>query len=104
MTPSLHGTGHKARYAEREPEAANSAPRATALITPAAMEQLWRQAGATIDNQLQTLRGQRRAKQAKTVAMDCHRLPIGAHDNEGINGSSPLEGFTKGQQMASLLS
>jgi hypothetical protein len=67
------------------------------------MEQLWRQAGATSGNQSQTLRDQKRWEQAKTVAMGCHRLPIGAHGKEGVNGSSPLEGFRKGQQMAFLL-
>ena len=63
------------------------------MIQPANVEQLWRQAGATSGNQSQTLGGQKRRKQAKTVAMGCHRLPFGAHGKEGVNGSSPLEGF-----------
>jgi hypothetical protein len=45
----------------------------------------------------------KRQKQAKTVATGCHQLPIGAHGKEGVDGSSPSEGFTKGQQMAVLL-
>jgi hypothetical protein len=58
------------------------------------MEQYWRQAGATSGNQSQTLEGQKRQNQAKTVAMGCHQLPFG-DGKEGVNGSSPLEGFGK---------
>ncbi len=31
--------------------------------------------------------------QAKTVAVGCDGLPIGAHGKEGGDGSSPSEGF-----------
>jgi hypothetical protein len=58
----------------------------TTVIQATNMEQLWRQAGATSGNQSETLRGQKRHKQAKTVAMGCHRLPFGAHGKEGVNG------------------
>ena len=34
-----------------------------------------------------------RLKQAQTVAMGCDRLPIAAHGKEGVDGSSPSEGF-----------
>jgi hypothetical protein len=35
-------------------------------------------------------------EQAKTVAVGCARLPIGAHGKEGVDGSSPSEGsFSK---------
>ena len=33
-----------------------------------------------------------RRNQAKTVAVGCDRLPIGAHGKEGVDGSSPSEG------------
>jgi hypothetical protein len=32
-------------------------------------------------------------KQAKTVAVGCDQLPFGAHGKEGVDGSSPSEGF-----------
>jgi len=50
------------------------------------MEPLWSQAGATSGNRWQTLRARKPPKQAKTVAMGCHRLPIGAHGKEGVDG------------------
>ena len=40
----------------------------------------------------------KRLEQAKTVAVGCDWLPIGAHGKEGVDGSSPSESFTKGQQ------
>ena len=30
----------------------------------------------------------------KPLLMGCHRLPFRAHGKEGVNGSSPLEGFS----------
>jgi hypothetical protein len=33
------------------------------------------------------------AQLAKTVAVGCNRLPITAHGKEGVDGSSPSEGF-----------
>ena len=44
-------------------------------------------------NQWQIGRPQERQKQAKTVAVGCNRLPIGAHGKEGVDGSSPSEGL-----------
>ena len=35
----------------------------------------------------------KRGRQAKTVAMGCDRLPRGVHGKEGVDGSSPSEGF-----------
>jgi hypothetical protein len=35
------------------------------------------------------------AKQAKTVAVGCERLPRKCHGKEDVSGSSPSEGFTK---------
>jgi len=57
------------------------------------MERLWSLAGATSGNRWQMLRARKPQKQAKTVAMGCDRLPIGAHGKEGVDGSSPSEGF-----------
>ena len=42
-------------------------------------------------------------KQAKLVAVACNQLPEPSNGKEGVDGSSPSEGFTKGQQMAFLL-
>ena len=50
-------------------------------------------------NQWQTRRGRKGWKQAKSVATGCHRLPATFHGKEGVDGSSPSEGFTKGQQV-----
>ena len=37
----------------------------------------------------------KRLKQAKTVAVGCDQLPIGAHGKEGVDGSSPSEGSSQ---------
>ena len=39
------------------------------------------------------------AQIGETVAVGCDRLPIGAHGKEGVDGSSPSEGFAKCLQM-----
>jgi hypothetical protein len=57
------------------------------------MEHSWSRAVATSGNRWQTGRPRERLEQAKTVAMGCDRLPIGAHGKEGVDGSSPSEGF-----------
>jgi hypothetical protein len=57
------------------------------------MEHLWSRAGATGGKRAQIEWPQERLEQAKPVAVGCDRLPIGAHGKEGVNGSSPLEGF-----------
>jgi hypothetical protein len=41
-------------------------------------------------------------KQAKTVAVGCSRLPIGAHGKEGVDGSSSSEGSAKVPQTGDL--
>jgi hypothetical protein len=38
-------------------------------------------------------------KQAKTVATGCHQLRAKFHGKEGVDGSSPSEGFEKPLQM-----
>src|SRR6266508_3551143 len=42
----------------------------------------------------------KRLQQAKTVAVGCDQLPIGAHGKEGVDGSSPSEGSAKAAQIA----
>ncbi len=42
----------------------------------------------------------KRLNQAETVAVGCDQLPIGAHGKEGVDGSSPSEGFRNGPCMA----
>ena len=51
-------------------------------------------------NQWQLLAKRRRSKpqkQAKSVALGCHRLPANFHGKEGVDGSSPSEGSAKAQ-------
>jgi hypothetical protein len=57
------------------------------------MEHLWSRAGATGGNQWQTRRHRERLKQAETVATVCQRLLGKANGKEGVDGSSPSEGF-----------
>jgi hypothetical protein len=59
------------------------------------MEPLWSPVVATGGNQWQIESPRKRQKQAETVAVGCHRLPIGAHGKEGVSGSSPEEGSAK---------
>ena len=40
----------------------------------------------------------KRLKRAKTVAVGCNRLRRPQNGKEGVDGSSPSEGFRKGQQ------
>jgi len=51
------------------------------------------QSGRTGGNRWQMERPRKRLKRARTVAVGCHWLPIGAHGKEGVDGSSPSEGF-----------
>src|SRR3954447_15620507 len=62
------------------------------------MEPLWSPVVATGGNQPQTYRARRRRKQAKSVATVCHQLPEKFHGKEGVDGSSPSEGFAKSLQ------
>ena len=50
---------------------------------------------ATGGNRWKIGSAQTRPKQAKTVAVGCDRLPIEVHGKEGVDGSSPSEGFRK---------
>jgi hypothetical protein len=57
------------------------------------MEASWSPGGATGGKRWQMERLRKRLKQAKTVAVGCGRLPETFHGKEGVDGSSPSEGF-----------
>jgi len=71
-------------------------------IPATGMERLWSLAVATSGNRWQMHEPRNRLQQAKTVATGCDRLPIGAHGKEGVDGSSPSEGFTKSLQKGTI--
>jgi hypothetical protein len=58
------------------------------------MEPLWSPVVAIGGNRSQIASTRKRPKQAETVAVGCDRLPQAAHGKEGVDGSSPSEGFT----------
>ena len=58
------------------------------------MEPLWSPVVATGGNQWQIRSEPKPQKQAKSVALGCDGLPIAAHGKEGVDGSSPSEGFS----------
>src|SRR5512132_2353629 len=59
------------------------------------MEPLWNPVVATGGNQRQIDEPRKRQNEAKFVATGCHRLPATFHGKEGVDGSSPSEGFAK---------
>jgi len=59
------------------------------------MEPLWSPVVATSGNLSQIPRARKPRNHAKTVAVDCDRLPEKFHGKEGVSGSSPEEGFTE---------
>ena len=59
------------------------------------MEHLWSPAVATGGNRWQMERPRKRLQKAKTVAVGCDQLPEAFHGKEGVDGSSPSEGFAK---------
>src|SRR5262245_34383315 len=54
------------------------------------MEPLWSPVVANAGNRSQIRRGQKRPKQAQTVAVDCDRLPFGAHGKGRVDPTSLL--------------
>src|SRR6266487_2727633 len=54
---------------------------------------LWSPVVATGGNRSQIAHPRKRWKQAKTVAVGCDQLPREVHGKEGVDGSSPSEGF-----------
>jgi hypothetical protein len=59
------------------------------------MEPLWSPVVAIAGNQWQIGSESKPQEQAETVALGCDRLPMEVHGKEGVDGSSPSEGFTK---------
>jgi hypothetical protein len=57
------------------------------------MEHLWSRADATGGNRWQMGRPRKPLKQADPQPVATHGNRFGAHGKEGVNGSSPLEGF-----------
>jgi hypothetical protein len=55
------------------------APPCVAFMDEPGMERLWSRGGATGGNRSQMGKPRKRLEQAKTVAVGCDRLPIGAH-------------------------
>ena len=72
----------------------SSAPLACSHDRQLRMEPLWSPAVARGGNWSQMGRPRKRLKQAKAVAVGCHRLPEMFHGKEGVDGSSPSEGFS----------
>ena len=68
--------------------------------TAEGMEHLWSPAGATGGNRWQMEHPRKPLKQADPQPVATHGNRSGAHGKEGVDGSSPSEGFTKRQQMA----
>src|SRR5712692_5711784 len=64
-------------------------------MRPRAMEPLWSRAGATSGNRWQMERPRNPLEQADPQPLATHGNGSGAHGKEGVNGSSPLEGFAK---------
>jgi hypothetical protein len=59
------------------------------------MEPLWSPVVANSGNQSQIGRGRNWRKHAETVAVGCNQLRPGLDGKEGVDGSSPSEGFVK---------
>ena len=57
------------------------------------MEHLWSRAVATGGNRSQMGRPRKRLKEAESVAVGCDQLPRPQNGKEGVDGSSPSEGF-----------
>jgi hypothetical protein len=58
------------------------------------MEPLWSPVVANGGNRRQIEESRKPQKQAKTIATGCHQLRAKFHGKEGVDGSSPSEGFS----------
>ena|SRR5215207_4234080 len=81
------------RHAQPRPHATWLPSKTTAAVGGWSL--YWSPPGATSGNQRQVGCPRNPRKQAKSVAVDCHRLPRPQNGKEGIDGSSPSEGFRK---------
>ena len=68
------------------------------------MEPLWSPVVATGGNHAQIDAMRKRQKPAKSVAVGCDQLPEEFHGKEGIDGSSPSEGFAETLEIGNRLS
>ncbi len=59
------------------------------------MERLWKNEGATRRKRFDRFKPRNRLDKPNLVATGCHRLPPKSHGKEGVDGSSPSEGFAK---------
>ncbi len=59
------------------------------------MEPLWSPVVATDGNQWRIRSARKPQKQAKSVAVGCHQLPLAAHGKEGVDGSSSSEDLNR---------
>jgi len=66
------------------------------------MERLWNQAGATTGNQSQIAPLRKRLKQADRQPAATHGNRFAAYGKEGVDGSSPSQGFPRPPQHRTL--
>ena len=83
------GLGSESRTRRREKRCPHQGLRSTG------MEHLWSPAGATRGNRSQMGRPRKRLKQADRQPVATHGNRFRAHGKEGVDGSSPSEGFQK---------
>ncbi len=58
------------------------------------MEKVWKNEGATRRKRFDHFKPGSRLDKPNLVAIGCHRLPAKSHGKEGVDGSSPSEGFS----------
>src|SRR2546430_16042823 len=63
------------------------------VFGPIGMEQLWNRGGATGGKGSARGTPENGLNYRQTVATGWHRLLVGSHGKEGVNGSGPFEGF-----------
>ena len=63
------------------------------VFGPIGMEQLWNRGGATGGKRSALRQRENDLIWGETVATGCHQLPFGSHGKEGVDSSSPEEGF-----------
>src|SRR5947209_16009156 len=66
----------------------------------AGMEHQWSRAGATAGNRWQRRCLRNPLSYLRPVADGCHQLRLPLHGKEGVDGSSPSEGFAKVPQIS----
>jgi hypothetical protein len=59
------------------------------------LDRLWKSEGAPGRKRFERLRPQNRLNKRRLAAAGCRPLPPNSHGKEGVDGSSPSEGFAK---------